>query len=75
MSTNRNPRPWRSYARISVRALIVLVLVAGGWMGWLVQSARRQRAAVAAIQRSDGYVEYEYDILKRKTENDARTTE
>jgi hypothetical protein len=63
VSTNRIPRPWWSYVRVSVRAFVVLVLLAGGWMGWLVQSARRQRAAVAAIQRSDGYVEYEWDIL------------
>jgi hypothetical protein len=28
----------RIYVRISVRALMVLVLCAGGWMGWLVRS-------------------------------------
>jgi hypothetical protein len=53
----------RHYVRISVRALMVLVLFAGGWMGWLVRSARVQRAAVAAIQRVNGYVEYEWDFL------------
>ena len=62
MSANQNRRPPRSLLRISLRALLVLVLLTGGWMGWLVQSARTQRAAVAAIQRSDGYVEYEWDI-------------
>ncbi len=62
MSANQNRRPPRSLLRISLRALLVLVLLTGGWMGWLVQSARTQRTAVAAIQRSDGYVEYEWDI-------------
>ena len=62
MSMNPSSRTRRSYVRISVRALMVLVLFAGGWMGWLVRSARVQRAAVAAIQRVNGYVEYEWDF-------------
>ncbi len=62
MSMNPSSNKRRSYVRISVRALMVLVLFAGGWMGWLVRSARVQRAAVAAIQRVNGYVEYEWDF-------------
>ncbi len=62
MSVNPSPSTRRSYVRISVRGLMVLVLFAGGWMGWLVQSVRVQRAAVAAIQRVNGYVEYEWDF-------------
>ena len=39
--------PWRRFLRFSVRGMIVLVLVVGGWLGWLVRgcgfSARRLR--------------------------------
>jgi hypothetical protein len=63
MSMNPSSSTRRSFLRISVRALMVLVLFAGVWMGWLVRSARVQRAAVAAIQRANGYVEYEWDFI------------
>ena len=47
-------RPWRRFLRFSVRGMIVLVLVIGGWLGWIVRSARIQREAVAAIEKSAG---------------------
>ena len=53
-------RTWWSYLRFSVRALIILVLLAGVWLGWLVRSAHTQREAVAAIQRAGGYFEYQW---------------
>ncbi len=57
------PRPatrrWHRYMRFSVRALILGVLVVGGWLGWIVRSARIQREAVAAIERDGGLVTYE----------------
>jgi hypothetical protein len=62
MSTSSGLHPPKRSVRISVRALMVLILLAGGWLGWLDQSARTQRAAVAAIQRVNGYVEYEWDF-------------
>ncbi len=40
--------------------MIVVVLLVGGWLGWLVRSARIQREAVAAIQQAGGSVYY-YD--------------
>ena len=53
-----NPRflPLRVYARISVRVLMLLVLVAGCWLGWLVRTMRTQRSggrdpAVRRIRR------------------------
>jgi hypothetical protein len=52
-------RPCRSYLRLSLRGLIVLVLGIGGWMGWMVHTARVQRNAVAAIQKIDGTVRYD----------------
>jgi hypothetical protein len=53
-------RPWwrRLDFRLSVRALIVLVLVIGGGLGWIVHRARTQRLAVAAIERAGGRVGY-----------------
>ena len=54
-------RPWRRFLRFSVRGLIVLVLVIGGWLGWLVRSARIQREAVAAIKNAGGTVKYDWE--------------
>ena len=53
-------RHWRRLLRFSMRSLIILVLVIGGGMGWLVRSARLQRAAVAAITSAGGTVEYDW---------------
>jgi TRAP-type C4-dicarboxylate transport system permease small subunit len=43
------PRSWRRWLRFSVRGLIIVVLLIGGWLGWLVRSAHVQRDAVVAI--------------------------
>ncbi len=53
-------RRWLRFLRFSVRGLIVLVLVIGGWLGWLVQSVRIQREAVAAIKKAEGEVWYDW---------------
>jgi hypothetical protein len=54
-------RPWRRFLRFSVRGLIVIVLVIGGWLGWLVRGVRIQRDAVAAITKSGGSVKYDWE--------------
>lgn len=54
-------KPWRKYLRLSLRALIVLVLLIGGSLGWVVHSARVQREAVAAIQKLGGTVTYDWE--------------
>jgi internalin A len=56
------PRPWWTYLRLSLRGLIVLVLVIGGGLGWIVNRAKVQRDAVAAIKRAGGEVFYEWDM-------------
>ena len=43
-----------------MRALIVIVLATGVWLAWRVHEARKQRAAVQAIQARGGNVEYDY---------------
>ena len=45
----------------SVRGLIVVVLVTGTTLGWIVRSARIQRAAVAAIESTKGSVRYDWE--------------
>jgi hypothetical protein len=51
---------WRKYVRFSVRGLIVVVLLTGGWLGWIVREAHFQRDAVAAIVKSGGIVVYDW---------------
>jgi hypothetical protein len=46
--------------RLSVRGLMVLTLVIGGWLGWIVRSTRVQREAVAAINGAGGSVLYDW---------------
>jgi hypothetical protein len=53
-------RPWRRYLRFSVRGLIVLVLLIGGWLGWAVRSAQIQRDSVDAITKAGGEVLYDW---------------
>jgi hypothetical protein len=60
MPANAASRPWRSFLRFSVRCLIVLVLVVGGWLAWLVRHAHVQREAVAAIVKGGNTVEYDW---------------
>ena len=56
-----NPRPWQRFLRFSVRGMILLVLVIGGWLGWIVRNARIQREAVAAIEKAGGTVAYNWE--------------
>src|SRR5690242_17501335 len=38
--------------RISVRAMMAVVLIIGAWLGWVIASANDQRDTVAAIRRA-----------------------
>ena len=58
-------RPWRRFLRFSVRGMIVAVLLMGGWLGWIVRSARIQREAVAAIVNGWGVVLYDWECENR----------
>lgn len=46
--------------RLTVRLLLVLVLVIGCFLGWLAQTARTQRLAVARIKQLGGSVLYDF---------------
>ena len=51
-------RPKRRWLRLSLRGLMALVLLLGGGLGYLVNAARIQREAVAAVRRTGGYASY-----------------
>jgi internalin A len=59
MPAGLDSRIWRKCLRLSVRGMILLVFVIGAGLGWMVRSARIQRAAVAAIERAGGTVGYD----------------
>jgi Leucine-rich repeat (LRR) protein len=48
--------------RLSVRALMILVLLLGGGLGWIERSVRIQRDAVAAIKRTGAGVLYDWQF-------------
>jgi hypothetical protein len=53
-------RSWWRYVRISVRAMLVIVVTVGAVAGLIVRSARFQREAVAAIRDAGGIVYYDW---------------
>ena len=59
MPEQRSPKAWPRRLRISVRGLIILMLVVGGWLGWIVHRARVRRDAVMAIELAGGEVMYD----------------
>jgi hypothetical protein len=63
------PKPWwrRLAFRLSIRAMILLVMAIGGGLGWIVHRARTQRLAVAAIERAGGKVEYDWEWTDHTT--------
>jgi hypothetical protein len=50
--------PWRRYLRFSMRGLIVLVLAIGAGLGWFARSARIQREALLALEKTGASVSY-----------------
>jgi hypothetical protein len=52
-------KAYRIRFRISLQALMIVVLIFGAGLGWIVHRARVQLAAVAAIQSAGGRVRYD----------------
>ncbi len=50
---------WRFRATLSLRAMMFLVLVVGGGMGWQMHRAKAVRRAVRIIEAAGGVVEFE----------------
>ena len=51
----------RRWVRVSVRALMALVLIIACALGWIVNRAHVQRDAVAVVRKSGGSVWYEFE--------------
>ena len=49
----------RKRLKLSLRALMALIAILAIPLGWQVNKAQRQRAAVAAIQQYGGFVGYD----------------
>jgi hypothetical protein len=54
-------RGWRPGIRLTLRALVIVVLLAGLGLGWFTLRARDQRQAVDAIVRAGGTVIYDFE--------------
>src|SRR5437016_5136693 len=65
-------RPWRRFAGLSVRALLILVFVLALGLGWIANRARIQREAVAAIERAGGKAWYNWEWQDDAPVPDAR---
>lgn len=66
METTNVNTPKCRRLRISLRVLIVAVLATGLWMGCLVNKARRQREAVAAVKKYGGWVHSDWQSVNGK---------
>jgi hypothetical protein len=66
-------RPLRLHLRFSVRALLIVGLLLGGWLGSIVRTAGRQRAAVAAMRSAGAWVRYDWEY--RRAEKQLRAGE
>ena len=51
----------RPRIRLTVRTLMLFVLILAGGLGWVVNRARVQREAVAAVRRAGGSVSYDWE--------------
>lgn len=63
MKTKNLKVRWRRFSQFSVKALLLLVAavaVACGWFTWKLDHKRRERAAVAEIQKIGGHVIYRW---------------
>ena len=63
---NNADKPRRTWLRFTVRAMLLLAAVVGLLPARQDNSARRQRALVNAVQRSGGWVHYDYEYKNGK---------
>jgi hypothetical protein len=62
MSDQPNPFTWRRFLQFGLGTLLLAITVICVWLGVTVNRARRQREAVAAIERLGGAVLYDYQF-------------
>lgn len=58
----RSAQPRRRWFSYSLRSLLILITAFCIWLGWRVESTRRQREAIAAIERMGGLVGYKFQM-------------
>ncbi len=58
--------PIRRRFKISLRTLMILILVLGIGLGWQVNKAREQLAAVAAVEKKGGWAHFDYEFVNGK---------
>ena len=56
----------RRFLRISLRTLLIVTTLAGAWLGYEINLARRQKESVAAVRRLGGWVYYDYQLNGEK---------
>src|SRR3954447_9341483 len=70
------PKPRRKRLRLTLGAMMIIVLGIGGVLGWVVHRAHIQRDAVAAIttprRNTRGSVSYDWQFVGGKYDEDAR---
>lgn len=54
-------RPKRRFLRVSLRTLLLLLTAGCIWIGWKVDKAHKQRAAVAWVKETGGEAYYDYE--------------
>lgn len=72
MQAQGSPRTWRHRMRLSVSALMLLVLVVGGCLGLLLHRAQSQRIEVEAIRKSGGKVLYQWQWKESSVVSNSR---
>jgi hypothetical protein len=60
-SDNSVPSPRRSRLALSLRAMMVVILLIGGGLGWFLVRVRTQRDAAAAVKRAGGSISYDWE--------------
>ena len=72
MSTPAPVKPRRVRFVISLRALMLLILIVGIWLGLTINRAESQRKAVAALKENGAIVLYDYESMGRAKAPTAR---
>ena len=64
-----SPPTSRRWLRLSLRGLMILVLIIGGFAGWAAHKIRTQRAAVAVLKAAKQSIRYDYQVKPLQTVN------
>ncbi len=63
MPDQPSQRIWRRRLRLSVRALMILVLILGGGVGWVVHRVQVKREAFAAVEKAGGNITLDWEWI------------